>query len=157
MPERWRRDRFRCLQLLHLGCRPLSNKFKPPRQGASMLPNFILVCDGRTICDARKPPRKRSLDAAPLSGGRWISFIRRTPNERSTRKLSTEKMRAATTLMAARLNTHTMPLNNNGHQHVFFTMTEWVSHPGAFRPTSRNYCGGVVVVVVVCFSFFTFL
>jgi hypothetical protein len=46
-----------------------------------------------------------------------------------TRLLSTEKMRAATTLMAARLNSHTMLLNNNGHQHVFFTMTEWVSHP----------------------------
>ena len=121
-----------------------------------MLPNFILVCDGRTIV-MRETPAQAELGRGTLKRRAVDKLHSQNANERSTRKLSTEKMRAATTLMAARLNTHTMPLNNNGHQHVFFTMTEWVSHPGAFRPTSRNYCGGGVVVVVVCFSFFTFL
>src|ERR1035437_8089563 len=90
MPERWRRDRFRCLQLLHLGCRPVSNKFKPPRQGANMLPNFILVCDGRTIV-MRETPAQAELGRGTLKRRAVDKLHSQNANERRNRKLSTER------------------------------------------------------------------
>ncbi len=55
MLERWRRDRFRCLQLLHLGCCPVSDKFKPQGRARVCCQTQSLVCNGRTIVMREKP------------------------------------------------------------------------------------------------------